>query len=70
MKHIIVVLFILREKTYTSQISLLLVASLVLSETLDISDNQAKSYGGALYVKNDEDCSFGVLYQCMVIKNW
>ena len=32
-------------------------ASLVLSGILDFSDNLAKSYGGAIYVKNDKDCS-------------
>ena len=32
-------------------------ASLVLNGILDFSDNLAKSYGGAIYVKSDEDCS-------------
>ena len=32
-------------------------ASLVLNGILDFSNNLAKSYGGAIYVKSDEDCS-------------
>ena len=34
--------------------------SLVLSGILDFSDNLAKSYGGAIYVKNNKDCSLDV----------